>query len=537
MYFIKTLLRALNAKEIKVFIAALVLLSVAAVARVAVGVAEHSEFVPVAGGSYREGVVGQPVAINPVISSNAADQDVGTLVYGNLFDLLANYSVEEGGRVFTVNLKEDLKWSDGTPLTSDDVVFTVHTIQDPNARSPFFKNWQGVVAERVSELQVRFSLPVPYAFFLGNIKRLPVLPKHIFGNIPPANMPLSSYNLSPVGSGPYRFEKFNQRKDGFITEYRLVPNEFYSGTKPFIKNFSFLFFENEEKLLNAFRLREVDGFGSTTPSQNILSASPQAVVEQIPMFRYYAVFFNQNNNPVLKNADVRRALILATPREKIANEVFGGNVLSITTPVFSPASGSNDFGSYDPEAARTLIAGAKLVGPVTLNLTTPNIGFMEKTAEILKQAWEDAGIGTVNIASMDPKDVLNLAIKTNNYEMLLFGNILENKNDLYPFWHSSQRMYPGLNLSLYQNSKADTLMENIRQTVDTKAVPDMLDSLAGTIQKDSPADFLYSVPYIYVHSPDLQGFSVRGDDGAIASPAERFDDIAKWFVTSARVLK
>ena len=536
MHFIKTLLRALNAKELKALIVAFALFSVAGVARIAVAVAEHSEFVPVAGGSYREGVVGQPVAINPLISSNATDQDIGALVYSTLYKLLANYSVEEGGRVFTVNLKENLKWSDGSSLTSDDVVFTVHTVEDPNTRSPFFKNWQGVVAERISELQVRFSLPVPYTFFLENVKRFPIIPKHIFGNIPPANISLSSYNLSPVGSGPYRFDIFNQRKDGFITEYRIIPNEFYAGKKPFIKNFSFLFFENEENLLNAFRLREINGFGSTVPSKNTLPASSQVITERIPMFRYYAVFFNQNNNPVLKNSDVRKALLLATPRERIANEVFGGDILSITGPVFSSSAGENDFGTYDPEAARGLIEKAKL-DPITLNLTTPNIDFMQKTANILKQAWEDAGIGTVNVVSMDPKDTLNMAIKTNNYEALLFGNILENKSDLYPFWHSSQRMYPGLNLSLYQNSKADTIMENIRQTMDVETIPDMLDALNTTIKKDSPADFLYLVPYVYVHSPDMQGFSIHGDGGVIANPAERFDNVTEWFVTSARVLK
>jgi len=139
--------------------------------------------------------------------------------------------------------------------------------------------------------------------------------------------------------------------------------------------------------------------------------------------------------------------------------------------------------------------------------------------------------------SMDPKDTLNMAIKTNNYEALLFGNILENKSDLYPFWHSSQRMYPGLNLSLYQNSKADTIMENIRQTMDVETIPDMLDALNTTIKKDSPADFLYLVPYVYVHSPDMQGFSIHGDGGVIANPAERFDNVTEWFVTSARVLK
>jgi len=155
-------------------------------------VQENTIFVPVQGGAYREGVVGQPTAVNPIISNNPIDQDIGVLLYSRLNDLTASISVEDDGKVYVAKLKEGLVWDDGSLLTSDDVVFTMRTVQNPEVNSPIYKNWQGVLVERISELQIKFTLPAPYVFFENNIKRLPVIPKHIFNAIPISNLRLSS---------------------------------------------------------------------------------------------------------------------------------------------------------------------------------------------------------------------------------------------------------------------------------------------------------------------------------------------------------
>lgn len=538
MNFVKTLLRAFTAKEFKALVAAFALFCLAGVVQAAVLVGEHSVFVPVAGGAYREGVAGQPVALNPVISDNAADEDVNALLYANLYDLLSSYNVEEQGRVYILNLKENLAWDDGEPLTSDDVVFTVNSIENPDVRSPLFKDWNGVVAERVSRLQVRLSLPTSYAFFIDNLKRLPVIPKHIYGAIPPANMALSPYNLSPVGDGPYKFDSIAEEKDGFVSAIGLVPNPRYAGTPPYIGRFSFLFYKNGDDLVNAFRMREIDGFGSTDPAGLDALASSHAVATDVPMSRYYAVFMNPNNNPLLKNPNVREALALATPRDRITEDVFHGAATPVASPVLAPAaqSSSTDPWSYDPDKARALLAKAK-IGGASFNLVVPQIDFLMQTADELKTAWEAVGL-TVNIVPVDPQNALNLVIKTGNYEMLLFGNILENPDDLFPFWHSSERGYPGLNLAFYDDTRADALIEKIRAATDPSSIPPLLGFLAQTIEDDAPAVFLYSVPYTYVHTASLGGFRDQASStDSIASPAGRFADISDWYVTKARVLQ
>ena len=165
---------------------------------------------PVRGGSYVEGLVGQPSFINPLISNvSDVDRDLIEISYSNLDDLVDKYQISENNKSWTIILKKDLVWSDGEALTADDVMFTIDVIQDANNNHPLYSTWRGVVVERLNKNEIRFTLKTPYVFLIDNFKELKVAPKHIFGNIPVANLRLSRYNLEPISSGPYKFTKIN----------------------------------------------------------------------------------------------------------------------------------------------------------------------------------------------------------------------------------------------------------------------------------------------------------------------------------------
>ena len=242
MRLMKKIFSVFSLSERKVFFAAVAVFFISGISGLALAVGENSIMVPIKGGAYHEGFVGQPIALNPITSQNPIDQEISSMIFSRLGGLLSVYDASSDGRIFNLKLKEGLKWDDGEPLTSDDIIFTIRTVQNPEVNSPFLKSWQGVAAERGSELQIKLTLPLPYVFFKNNIERLPIIPKHIFGGIPTENFRLSDYNLEPVGSGPYKFESFTKRKDGFITRYHFVPNENYSGKEPYIKDFYFNFF-------------------------------------------------------------------------------------------------------------------------------------------------------------------------------------------------------------------------------------------------------------------------------------------------------
>lgn len=537
MRILLAILKTLTLKERRYLIVIFGVFVAASLARISLAIQENSELVAAPGGIYREGIVGQPIAVNPVISANVIDQDINALVYGSLFDLITSYEIDDDNRIFIIKLKEDLKWSDGEPLTSDDIIFTLRVIQEPESGSPLLKAWQSVAVERISELQVQFALSAPYSFFTENLKRLPIIPKHVFGAIPFQNLKLSSYNLEPIGNGPYRFKGYSKRKDGFITQYHLEENEYFAGDKPFIKDFYFRFYENTEELLKAFRMREINGFGILNPleaDEILQKKSVKIVVEKIAMPRYYAIFYNQNINPLLKNHDLRYALNAAIPKELIAGEILRNYPVPIESPIMKSLNEFNG-ADYNFEKARARFESLKNPN-IELNLIVPNVDFLENTAKIIRERWLAMGVKNVNLIVLNSDDILQDVIKPNNYEMILFGNTLENPLDLFPFWHSSMRFYPGLNLALYQNQKVDNLIEAIRETNEPEKRLLFLKEAEELIIDDMPAIFLFEMPYFYIHLNDLGGFKNEARD-FFSSAADRFLNINKWHLAKVRVIK
>lgn len=506
---------------------------------------------PVAGGTYTEGLVGQPIAINPLLTaSNDPDRDLIEVFYSPLSRLIETIKEGEDHKTWSVFLKPDLRWSDGEPLTSDDLVFTIETINDPESHSPIAPLWQGVSVERLSERETRFSLRTPYAFFETSLQNLYVVPRHIFGTIPPANLRLSNYNLEPVGSGPYRLRSFIKRKDGFITDYLTEANPNYPDGEVLIKNLAFKFFDSSENALSAFNRREIDGLGGLDyrALQKIKISHTVAVV---PMPRYYAIFLNQNAHLALKDLAVRTALARGADRGGVLSNVLRDNGLLMYGPLHPGIEGYvSTFGSidrYDPEGAANILdkAGwklkpdgvrAKTIGggevELSFNLVVPDISFLNDTAAVLRDAYQRIGI-RLKIESLSPAEINARSLKERDYQMILFGNILKNTPDIFSFWHSSERFFPGLNLSLYENRGVDTMLESVRKDFDRASRLNTLTRLQTTIHNDYPAIFLFSPSYLYVHQKDLGGFTTQ----FIATPAERFREVAGWFLKTARVLR
>ena len=117
--------------------------------------------------------------------------------------------------------------------------------------------------------------------------------------------------------------------------------------------------------------------------------------------------------------------------------------------------------------------------------------------------------------------------------MILFGINPQNKEDLFSFWHSSQKFYPGLNLAIYGNPQADKLMEEIRRTDDSSERQAKLKNLQAVIGQDWPAIFLYSPKYFYVSTNDLGGFKEK----FLNTASDRFQNVKNWYVKTSFVLK
>jgi peptide/nickel transport system substrate-binding protein len=169
---------------------------------------------------------------------------------------------------------------------------------------------------------------------------------------------------------------------------------------------------------------------------------------------------------------------------------------------------------------------------ISLNLITVNTKEYEKVAQFVSGYWQEIGVKT-NIICVESKDITKEALKSRSYDVLLYGMIVGSNPDQYPFWHSSQINFPGLNLSKFVNRTLDGVLEGIRSTDDSAKLSDLYKKFESIILEEKPAVFLYTPIYIYVVPSDLKGLSVLN----IFIPCDRFADITNWYIKIKRVWK
>jgi peptide/nickel transport system substrate-binding protein len=536
---------ALTKTERVVFgVAALALLG-AASALAALALGRATTVVPAQGGTFTEGVLGQPTYANPILAESDADKNLVRLLFASVLDLAEKTEADQSGRVWKLRLKEGIKWSDGRKITSDDVIFTVQKMQDPETRSPLYASWQGVAANRLSEIEVQFNLVSPYPFFIENLRALYPIPKHLFADTPSSNWRLSDYNLKPVGSGPYAFKSYQKEESGFISVYELGASPNYAGDQPYISTMSFRYFGNIADLTRAFNAGVLDAFGEFDPDA-VTRVNRSYEVVSFPVPSYYAVFLNQGQSLVLKELVVRQALAGSIDRAQLILGIFGARAREVQSPVFGEEGSLNVASSGLENTPIALESAGWIVGEsgirektvkdvvlkLQFDLVVPKISFLEKTAGLLRDMWRRAGI-EVNLVVLAPEEITNRVIKNREYQAILFGNFLNPPHDLYPFWHSNERFYPGLNLALYNSEDADELMEAIRRELDVQKRASEIHSLAETIAQDVPAAFLYSPDYLYVVSRDVKGIEPK----QLAEPADRYEGVLRWHLKTTRALK
>ncbi|TSD02025.1 MAG: Uncharacterized protein Athens071425_179 [Parcubacteria group bacterium Athens0714_25] len=510
------------------------------------------------GGSYKEGMVGQPLYVNPLLSQTSeADASLAQIIYSGLLrydkngnivnELASGYEIADDHKSYTFHLKEGVKWHDGQDLTADDVIFTLNILQDPSYKSPLRQNWQGVTVEKADQYTVKFILENPYFGFLENLT-VGILPKHIWENITPEKFSLAEYNMRPIGSGPYQFSDFQKDSKGNVLSYNLVYFSNYFEGQAYISKISFNFYLDEESLLSAYKKKEINGISSVSPSEvKDAGFAKSTIIHEFNMPRYFAVFFNQSKSVALANDEVRQALDYATNRQEIVDSVLFGKANVLFSPFLpqmpeSQGEGIN-YHAFDLEKGKKILdekgwevkdngIREKDGNKLEFNLLTTDWPELSQTAEILAQQWRALGIG-VNVQVLTISDLQQNYIRPREYDALLFGQAISFDPDLYSFWHSSKKSDPGLNLSKFDNQEADKLLAEIREEFDREKRIEKNRQFNKILLEEVPAVFLYSRVYIYP-----TGNQVKGIDAVdISSSQYRFFDINKWYVKTKRIFK
>ena len=519
--------------------------------------------IPVQGGTLTEGVVGNPRFINPVLAISEADKNLVALIYSGLVritpqgeienDLAEEVTISDDRRIYTVRIHPNVRFHDDTPVTAEDVIFTLQKITNPAIKSPRRGNWEGIAINKIDEQTVSFTLKQPYAPFIHNLT-VGILPKHIWKNVSDDEFAFSQFNPIPIGSGPYKVERVERNSGGIPDRYRLVPFENASQKVPFIKNLIFRFYSSEGSLIDAYNAREVESIGSISPEKVLELQRGGSRVVSSPLPRVFAVFFNQNQSKILLNKEVRQALNLASPKEEIVNKILNGYATVISGPmpagIYPQTNIENETLTMEEglETAKTILANAgwqsnpetgilekkSTSGTMTLSfsISTGDAPELQQAASMLVSAWQKLG-AKIEVLIFETGDLNQNVIRPRNFDALLFGEMVGRDRDLYPFWHSSQRTDPGLNIALYANSQADKYLDNARSASDPEVMAENYRAFAKALEADVPAIFLYTPSFLYIVPEKVKNVNL---DSLIVSQ-DRFLGIANWYIETDKVWK
>ena len=524
--------------------------------------------VPSHGGSLTEGETSPARFINPVLAVSQADQDLTELVYSGLMraqpdgtfipDLASRYDVSADGTTYTFYIRPDATFQDGTPVTSADVLYTVSLAQDPDVKSPHRADWEGVVVSAPDAHTVVFKLPHAYAPFLEDVT-LGILPKHLWQSTASTDIPFSTLNTHPIGSGPYSVSHISTDTTGAATEYDLAAFPKFTLGEPYITHIAIKFFTNQDTIIQAFDSGAIDAIAGIAPRS--LDQSRERTARSYE-HRYPASSASSSiktRTPRSPTPPCEQALSAAVDKKMVVNSVLLGFGSPLDSPI--PPSVLSTKGGAEPaplkavlavkpsDATSTNVANVQTIltkggwtfdtsknmwtkGKISLSikLVTVDMPELTQTANSVAASWRAVGI-PVDVQVYPLSEFNNSVLRPRAYEAVLFGEVVGREADLFAFWHSSQRTDPGLNLAMYANSRVDTILSNARGTTDQSLRRSLYEQFATILQQDNPAIFLYSPDFLYVLPKQLKGVQI----GALTTPAERFLNVYQWYTSEENV--
>jgi peptide/nickel transport system substrate-binding protein len=565
---LETILQNFSPAERLALYALSVVLAISAFALLVLASWSVSTLLPTTGGTLVEGEIAPVRFINPILTLSQADNDLSALVYSGLMraepddsyipDLAQSYTISPDGTVYTFTLRPNVTFQDGTPLTAQDIAFTIGLAQNPDIKSPLRANWQGVQVSTPDSHTIVFTLPHAYAPFLENTT-MGILPKHLWQNVSAEEFPFAPMNMHPVGSGPYKVSSFSTDSTGSATRYDFVPFTNFALGAPYLRGITFIFYQNQAAEIAAFNSHQIDAVAGVSPEQvGALKRSDVAVLD-VPLPRVFGIFFNQSRAAVLQDSSVRAALDEAVDKQRLVQVVLGGYGVPLTGPIppgvlgappqptvvalpISTAASSSVINTDNIDAAHaTLVRGGWTFdkttntwkkGKLTLSFTlsTADEPELVATAQALAGVYKALGV-PVSVQIYPLSQFNSDVLRPRQYDAALFGEIVGRSLDLFAFWHSSQRNDPGLNLAMYTSSKVDTLLSLARTTTDADGRDALYTQFQTLVRQDQPAVFLYAPDFLYALPKRINGVTL----GALTDSSERFLSVYQWYTETQHV--
>jgi peptide/nickel transport system substrate-binding protein len=542
----------------------LIIVGVAAIAFIVYQLVPRSTVtVPDTGGTYVEGVAGTPQYINPLLCQlHDEDRDLCSLTFAGLTkfndtgdvvpDLATTWNISDDGITYTFKLRQDAKWSDGASVTANDVVFTAQMLQDPGfpGRSDVGSLWRTIKVNKLDDYTVQFQLSQPLAPFL-DFTTIGLLPQHVLSGTNSADLTKLSFNLQPIGNGAWHVVEVNTTGNR-VSSIALEPSPNYYGAKPNLSRLVFRYYANLQAVFDGFRAGDVDGFGNLSlADEKRAEARDDLTMYTATRSRYTALFFNLRRDSgaiALSDKAVRQALMYAIDRQKLVQDVLGGDAIVADT-TFIPGTWAYDANvkryPYDPNRAVEILRdnGYELATvapsnvsvwqkngePIAFTLLIQDDTTRRAVAEAIAKQWRDLG---VQVTVQPVRNLVRDFLGPRQFQVALVDTLVDGDPDPYPIWHRSQIVVPGQNYTGWDNKDVSDWLEAARTTTDRTKRSELYRQFQDTFAEELPALPLYYPTYKYAISTRVKQVQVP----PLIYPSDRLRTIGNWYINTKRVV-
>jgi peptide/nickel transport system substrate-binding protein len=498
---------------------------------------------PAYGDALVEGSIGDVSGFLTAVTSDSASHTAAGYVFNGLVrydrnlklegELAKSWEVSPDGKRIVFHLRKGVKWQDGAPFTSADVLFTYRRMIDPRTPTAYaedFKQVRRATAPDPDTFIVEYDKPFAPALASWGMH---VLPKHLLEKYP--DISRSPLNKHPVGTGPYRFLEW---KAGEKTVFEANP-DYFEG-RPYLSRVITRVIPDPATMFLELKAGGIDMM-ALTPLQYTRQTDTAAFRESFQKYRYlsfgYTYLGFRLDHPLFCDKRVRQAFAYAVHKQELIDGVLFGLGQEATGPykpgtwVYNPNVKRYP---YDPAKAKELFAaagwkdedgdgilekdGRKFAFTVLTNAGNES---RAKTAAILQQNLAAVGV-KMEIRTLEWAAFINEFVDKRKFDAVILGWNITQDPDQYDIWSSKKTGPKELNFVGFKNAEVDRLLEEGRRTFDIEKRKKAYFRIQEILAEEQP--------YVFLYYPDALPAVHRRIHGIEPAPAGISYNFIQWYV-------
>ena len=510
---------------------------------------------PTSGGVYTEGVIGTLMRLNPLLAEfNPPDQDPASLLFRGLIrfdstglpqpDLSSAWGISQNGDIYNFSLRQDIFWHDGEPVTSEDVVFTVSLLQDPDFPVPedLAVFWQEIEVVSLDEKTLQFRLPEAHSPFLSYLD-FGILPAHLLADLSVQEIVDAPFNLQPVGTGPFKFDQLIV-EEGLIVGVVLNKNQEFYGQQAYLDQVAFRYYSDSKAVWEAYQEGEIQGVGRITEDilfEALADENLRFHTSRLPEMTLVLLNLDNPELPFLSQPELRKALLHGINRQYLVDHINQGQAIIADGPIFPKTWAYYDNlprYEFEPELAVEILKDLGYTFPsedvlareneegdrLEMELIYPETGVHAQVAQTIQEYWTALGFKII-LRPLPYQELLDM-LESRDYEAALVDLNLTGMPDPdpYPFWHQAQRT-GGQNYSMWNDRRASEYLEQARLLPDIVDRANLYKNFQVRFHDQLPALPLYYPVYNYGVSAEVKGVRI----GPIFEASDRLNTITDWY--------